>query len=175
MNNFSTEKTFQSQMSDEDKQLQQKSKMLGTSVENMKKIISTYSNDIGPAAYSQTWHFGRPSTLSSTRNYNPITFRDRRMKDVLSPETKQIITTNLKTPGPGEYSPTSGYNPKFKNQTCCTKFNEKKFFVQKHMEIVRATVPIQYTGSNGIGPAEENLPNGQRSTFTSVGQYRGKF
>lgn len=100
-------------MSDEDKHLVQRSKMLGTSVDNMKRIISTYTTDIGPAAYSQTQYFGRPQTLSHARNHHPITFRDRRMKDVLSPETKQIISTNLKTPGPGQYSPTNGYNPKF--------------------------------------------------------------
>jgi hypothetical protein len=74
-----------------------------------------------------------------------------RLNNVLSPETRNIISSPHKTPGPDVYQvPDDNIN--FKRNTMNLKTITPKFFEIKNMSAIKEKTPIQYTGLDGVSP-----------------------
>ena len=84
--------------------MSQRSFMMGTSVNTIKRAMQTHTNDVGPGHYNSSGSIGVRQTLSKTRNYPAATLGLPRSSFSLNPETKRIVTNKDGTPSPNIYN-----------------------------------------------------------------------
>ena len=106
--------------------------MLGTSVENLRRAINTYANDVGPGQYNRVDSVGKLQPNSRNRNMPSVTMGVPRVKAVLNPETRGMIPSNLKTPSPDHYTINTD-NRNFNRNGMSISTKEERFFNIRNM------------------------------------------
>jgi hypothetical protein len=75
----------------------------------------------------------------------------KRSYNILNPENKKIVHSRHGTPAPSLYNCPSD-SIRFGKQPCSKIGKEKKFFKPSEMSNLKAVVPVQYTGLDGVSP-----------------------
>ena len=89
---------------DEHREWERKSLMSGTSVEKLKVALSRHQTDVGPGQYESQTLIGGFVTPSKNVNFPKYSLGSRRKSNVVNPETRNLIMSPHKTPGPDVYS-----------------------------------------------------------------------
>ena len=73
------------------KEWERRSAMIGTSVDNLKRAVNTYGNEVGPGQYESPAIIGQRNIESKTRNHPAMSVGVPRLPNVVNPETRNII------------------------------------------------------------------------------------
>lgn len=89
---------------DDAREWEQRSLMSGTSLDKLKVALSRHQTDVGPGQYESQTLIGGNAPASKNLNQPKYSLGIPRKTNVVNPETRNLILSPHKTPGPDVYT-----------------------------------------------------------------------